>query len=184
MTLRQGGPGYYIPTLSEIIGNFSRGVEGWCVQSWIKIFKELQWQWKTWNLLKHALDEMSVLCKVTPQHFIRLPWQIASTHLYPCVQRGMGRVKSLTHNDPARSQTQTPQPKSSSLSIRPPWIPLLRHTYHCFLKCPYWLWVYGSRIFELKLKMWIWKRPSQQSWVQIPYRPEFFLAFFSLLLNK
>ena len=100
-----------------------------------------------------------------------------------CAERH-GESKECYSHDPARFQTQTPQPKSSSLSIRPPWIPLLRHTSHYFLQCPYWLWVYGSRIFELKLKMWIWKRSLQQSWVQIPYRPEFILAFFSLLLNR
>ena len=41
------------------------------------------------------------------------------------------------------------------------------------------LWIYGSHIYELRLKTWIWKRPfstapvSQRSLIQIPYRPSF-----------
>ena len=53
--------------------------------------------------------------QVTPQQFVRLPQQFASTHLYSWVKRGTVRVKCLAqeHNrmSPARARTRTARPK-------------------------------------------------------------------------
>ena len=48
-----------------------------------------------------------------PQQFIKLPWQSADTHIYSWVGGGNVEVKCIAqeHNDPARSRTQTSQPR-------------------------------------------------------------------------
>ena len=48
--------------------------------------------------------------QVTPQHFVRFPWQFTGTHLYSWVERGTVRVKCLIqeHNTmtPAKAWTR------------------------------------------------------------------------------
>ena len=38
--------------------------------------------WRDWEYYNSLLDRILVHPKVNPQHFIRLPWQVACTHLY------------------------------------------------------------------------------------------------------
>ena len=81
-----------------------------------------------------------------PQHFIRLPLQIASTHLYPCVQRGMGRVKSVTHmiqpGFKPRPLNQSPVHWALGHHESPYWGTPLIISYNALIGCEYMEVVY------------------------------------------
>ena len=49
--------------------------------------------WGDWEYYYSSLDRMQVHRKVTPQHFIRLPWKLAGSYLYPWVERGTVKLK-------------------------------------------------------------------------------------------
>ena len=68
----------------------------------------------TRSITTPPLDAMLDHCKVTPQHFIRFPWQFAGSHLYSWVKRSIVGVKcsALEQNTLSRhrSRTQTSRP--------------------------------------------------------------------------
>ena len=70
------------------------------------------------------LDGMLVHRRSLPRNFVRVPRQIAGTHLYTWVERGTVRVKCLAqeHNtlSPAGLEPGPLAPESSALTTRPP----------------------------------------------------------------
>ena len=61
-----------------------------------------------------------------PLHFIRLPWQFTSIHLYSWVERGMGRAECLALEQNTFTQPglepRPLKPESSTLTIKPQYV--------------------------------------------------------------
>ena len=79
----------------------------------------------TWNIATPPRWDASP-SQVTPQHFIRFPWQFAGIHLYSWVEGGIVRVKCLAqeHNTFMTQQGLKPglfNPESSMPTIMPRW---------------------------------------------------------------
>ena len=81
--------------------------------------------------LPPLLDGCQSIARITPpppQHFIRLPWKIAGTHLFSWMVRGTVRVTCFAQEHNTLTRPQVPCPdlstQSTASTIRLPRVPL------------------------------------------------------------